>query len=254
MQAHCESRAVVNATSADADVVVLVKRVRDETLRAVRHAKIAWDVVDSYPQPAGNDWTEREAKDWLDRELNRIQPNAVIAATKKMAEDLKPYGLPVLWLRHHHRPGIQRNPIRERVTVVGYEGARQYIEPWRTAVEAQCKRIGASFVINPDRLCDCDIILALRGSNGYPPRNWKSNVKIANAHASGTPFIGGREQGYLEVATGCEYWADTPKELGIAFDWLRDQSARELIHDRFVRAAYSVEQAAADLYAFLRTI
>jgi len=248
--------AIPNAVSTDADVVVLVKRVEDRTLRAMRGRKLVWDCVDAWPQsgPHGNEWTEREAKEWLKCEVERIQPRALIASTHKMAEDMAIFGLPVLWLRHHHRPGIARNPIRERVTVVGYEGAPQYIQAWLPAIQRECKRIGATFTSHPDRLADCDVVLALRSQKGYPARAWKSGVKLENAHASGTPFIGCRESGYAEIATGCEYWADTADELRVALDWLADQSTRELIHDRFVQGAYPVERAASDLLRFLRDL
>lgn len=251
-----DAQAIPNAVNAECDIAVLVKRVEDRTIRALRSrgAKLAWDIVDAYPQPAGNDWTEREAKDWLRRDVDRIKPDALIAATDQMRKDCKEFGLPVMWLRHHHRPGIRRNPIREKVTVVGYEGSPSYVAKSATAIRAECERIGASFVVNPDTLADCDIVLALRDARGYPARHWKSGVKLANAHGSGTPFIGCREAGYIETATGCEYWADNSAELRVALIWLADQSARELIHERFVQAAYPVERAAADLMAFLQTI
>lgn len=254
LAAALNAEAIPNAVNTDADVVVLVKRVEDRTLRAMHGRKLVWDVVDSFPQQAGdngNEWTEREAKDWLKREFERIAPHAVIAATQAMAEDLKGFGVPVLCLRHHHRPKIARNPIRERITVIGYEGSPTYLHGWRRAIERQCVRIGARFQFNPDRLADCDVVLALRDQRGYPARRWKSNVKLANAHASGTPFVGCREAGYLETATGCEYWADTERELAIALDWLADQSTREQVSDRFVQAAYPVERAAQDLRTFL---
>lgn len=246
--------AVPNAIHSDADVVVVVKRVEDRTLRAMRGRKIVWDVVDAWPQPAGNDWNEREAQAWLAREMERIKPDAVIAATSRMAQDLRRFGLPVLWLKHHHRPGIRRNPIRERITVVGYEGSPSYIAKSQGAIRAECERIGARFVVNPETLADCDVVLAMRDAKGYAPRNWKSNVKIANAHGSGTPFIGCREAGYLETATGAEYWADSQRELRVALDWLCDQTSREFISDRFLRSAYSVEHAARDLLRFLESI
>jgi hypothetical protein len=250
------SEAIPNATHSDADVVVIVKRVEDRTLRAMRGRKIVYDVLDAWPQQQGmlngNYWAEDSAMRWLSEELDRIRPDAVIAATARMAEDLKQFGLPVLWLRHHHRPGIARNPIRERVQVVGYEGSAVYLDGCQEWIREECERIGAKFVVNPVRLADCDVVLAVRNPKGYTARNWKSGVKCENAHASGTPFIGAREAGYLEIATGCEYWADDPQELRVALNWLADQSARELICDRFVRAAYTVEHAAADLHTFLK--
>jgi len=247
------AEAIPNAVNAEADVAVLVKRTEDRTIRALRSrgVKLAWDLVDAYPQPAGNDWNEREALAWLEREMERIKPDAVIAATARMAEDLRPFGLPVLWLKHHHRPHIRRNPIRENIQVVGYEGSASYITKWREAIRNACERIGASFVVNPDTLADCDVVLALRDAKGYPARNWKSNVKLANAHASGTPWIGCTESGYTEIATGCEYWADNAKQLGVALEWLSEQSTREQICDRFIKAAYPVEKAAAELHSFL---
>lgn len=250
------AEAIPNACGTNADVVVLVKRIDDRTLRAMRAsgAKLVWDCVDSWPQGKecnGNDWDEREAQDWLTAEVERIKPAALIAATAQMATDMQRFGLPVKWLRHHHRPRIKRNPIRERITVIGYEGATNYIKKWRDAIKQECQRIGASFVVNPDHLSDCDVILALRDSRGYAARNWKSAVKAENAHASGTPLICCSESGYLEIATGCEYWADSQHELRVALDWLADQSTREQICDRFIRAAYPVERAAADLSQFL---
>ena len=247
------AEAIPNAIHSDADVVVVVKRVEDRTLRAMRGRKIVYDVVDAWPQPAGNDWNERDAKAWLERELERIKPDAVIAATAAMADDLRGSGMPVLWLKHHHRPGIRRNPIRERIGIVGYEGSPSYIVKSQAAIRAECERIGAKFAINPETLADCDVVLAMRDAKGYAPRNWKSGVKLSNAHASGTPFIGCQEAGYTEIATGCEYWAENQKRLGVALEWLAEQSTREQISDRFVQAAYTVERAAADLQSFLRS-
>lgn len=248
------AEAIPNAVNAEADVAVLVKRVDDRTVRALRArgAKLVWDVVDAWTQPVGNDWNEREAFTWLRNEMERISPDAVVAPTARMAEELKQFPVPVLWLKHHHRPGIRRNPIRERIAIVGYEGSPSYIAKSQCAIRAECERIGARFVVNPETLADCDVVLAMRDAKGYAPRNWKSGVKLANAHASGTPFIGCQEAGYTEIATGCEYWAENQKRLGIALEWLADQSTREQVSDRFVRAAYSVQHAAADLKRFLR--
>lgn len=235
------------------DFVVVVKRIDDSHLKQLhaQGARIVWDVVDAWPQPQGNKWSKDEALEWLAGQLQRIRPTAVIAATNRMAKDCARFGVPVLWLRHHHRPHILPNPIRDRVTVIGYEGARNYVENWERLIRRECNRIGASFVMQPDHLADCDIVLGLRDHIGYPPRQWKSGVKLANAHGSGTPFIGGREAGYLETATGAEYWADSGDELRTAIDWLRDPTAREQVADRFRAKAYSVQQAAADLRAFL---
>lgn len=239
------------ASAGDADVVVGVKRLPEQLLGGLRDRPLVWDVVDAWPQPEGNDWSGRFCRQWLHKEVARIKPAAIIAATAKMAEDLREFDLPVLYLPHHHRPGIARNPISETVRVVGYEGGVDYVRPWQRAIEAACRRIGAMFVINPPALAEVDVVLALRGSTGYAPRNWKSGVKLANAHGSGTPWIGGREAGYLEMSRGAEYWADSPQELETALEWLLPQANRQAVSDRFLQCAFTVEMAAEKLRAFL---
>lgn len=247
-------RAVPMVTAPDcarADVVIGVKRLPDDILRAIRPRPLVWDVVDAWPQPRGNDWNRVECMDWLASELDRIRPTAVIAATDAMRADVESFGYRCLWLPHHHRPGIASNQIRERIARVGYEGGIQYIEPMRNMIEAECRRIGAEFVVNPIRLADVDVVLAMRNSIGYAPRHWKSAVKLSNAHGSGTPWIGCNEGGYREIATGCEYWAEDAAGLRTALAWLKDRESREAVSDRFRKAAFSVDRAAAMLMEWL---
>jgi hypothetical protein len=237
-----------------ADMTVVVKRTPETVLQALRKLDAPWvyDVVDAYPQPQASRWTRGEAIRWIQAKMDWLNPTAVIWPNQKMREDCDS-GLPGIVLPHHHRPGIRNNPIREKVQKVGYEGGPQYLGEWEPALQAECSRRGWEFVKNPDHLADLDIVVAMRGGDwaGYVPGNYKSAVKLANAHASGTPFVGQQEAGYMENATGCEYWADKPSGVPICFDWLEDQGARELIHDRFVQAAFPVEHAAEQLKRFL---
>jgi hypothetical protein len=111
-------------------------------------------------------------------------------------------------------------------------------------------------VTNPERLADVDIVVAVRAGQAccYATTSWKSNVKLANAHGSGTPFIGNREFGYLETATGREYWADCAGELAMSFDWLESYTTRRDIHERFLQRAMPVSAAAAQLLEFLHGV
>lgn len=235
------------------DCALVVKRVPDITLAAIRAARIPWvfDAVDFYPQPAAYGWSCGEASTWVRKKLTALKPSAVIWPNQRMREDCDT-GLPGLVLPHHHRPGIAANPIRERVQTVGYEGAPAYLGRWGQRLQAECGRRGWRFVVNPKRLADVDIVIAMRDGGGYVSRHWKSNIKLANAHGSGTPFVGQAECGYLETATGAEYWAEDEASLATAFDWLESQGAREAVSDRFLQRAFPVEHAAADLGAFLR--
>lgn len=232
------------------DLVVAVKRPP-----LVTGVPIVYDILDAWPQPAGNAWGKPECMTWLRKSVAAIRPVGIVAATRAMAADCAEFGVPVLALPHHARPGLGRNPIREQVQVVGYEGAEHYIVGWRPLIEDECRRRGWRLVVNPARLADVDIVLALRGATGYAPRHWKSNVKLANAQASGTPFIGCREAGYMETAVGaCEKWADTPEELAQAFDALTPQGERRRAAQWMLSVAPTLDQLAGTYRAWLETL
>ena len=225
-----------------ADVIVAVKRIPEGLLDNIRRSERpwAWDCVDAYPQPESTHWDKARSMVWLRSELARISPTLAIWANRRMAEDARCGEV----IYHHHRPGIEVNPIREQMEVVGYEGSERYIAAWRPHLERECKKRGARFVVNPARLADLDVVVALRGQSGYPQASWKSNVKLANAHGSGTPFIGAMECGYGETASYAEYWADLPAELSAALDLLMEAGKRREIQKEFLKRAYTIEQAA----------
>lgn len=251
----CNAKVKPLATLGDvqaADVTVVVKRVPETLLQSLRGRPWVYDIVDAYPQPESARWTQDEAVEWVSRHIAKLNPSAVIWPNQRMRDDCDD-GRPGMVLPHHHRPGIKRNPIRKDVCTVGYEGAAAYLDGWTPAIDRECKRRGWRFVVNPLHLADLDIVLAVRGGqwDGYAARNWKSNVKLANAHGSGTPFVGQAECGYMETASGCEYWVAEPQGLGLCFDWLEPQTTREQVSDRFVQKAYTLEQASKDLMGFL---
>jgi hypothetical protein len=210
------------------EAAVLVKRPAAGLVERLHRADvpIVYDVVDGWPQPAGNNWAKPECATWLAEQVRTIRPVAIVAATQAMAEDCGRFGVPVLWLPHHARPEQALNKVRREVRTVGYEGAEHYLGRWRAVLELECAARGWMFHVKPERLADLDIVVALREANGYAPRRWKSNVKLANAQATGTPFIGSREAGYLETASGAERWADTEADLIAALDELTPHDAR----------------------------
>lgn len=238
------------------DVAVLVKRPTPDLLQRLRHAEvpIVWDVVDAWPQPRGNLWSREQCLAWLRAEIALIQPDGIVAATEEMAEDCEEFTcVPVLALPHHARPGLRRNPIRAEVRTVGYEGGEQYVARWRPAIEAECARRGWAFVTEPAALADVDIVLALRDATGYAPRNWKSNVKLANAQGSGTPIVCCREAGYMECATGGEQWADTPQQLAHAFDVLAPVEARRNASAKLLAGTPHLQTIAETYHQWLRS-
>lgn len=235
-----------------ADVILVVKRLPDELLQAIRQSGRPWvyDIVDAYPQPACSSWTADQARAWLRQHLRALRPTAVVWPTQRMSADAEHAG----WVLHHHyRPGLGRMLVRDRIYRVGYEGRAEYLGHWVAPILAECRRIGAEFVMNPAVLSQMDVVLALRAGkwNGYCQRHWKSNVKLANAHGAGVPFIGLPEAGYLETAAGGEQLILSPAELGQALDMLVDGAVRTSVQDKFLANAYSVDQAAADMKANL---
>lgn len=239
------------------DVAVVVKRATDDLVRRLRVAGKPWvyDIVDAYPQPECARWTRAETIEWARRHIGELNPTAVIWPTQRMRDDLDD-GRPGIVLHHHARPGQALNPVREEVRTVAYEGRAAYLGEWAAYIDKACAARGWRFVVNPPSLADVDIVVAFRGSewNCYATKAWKSNVKLANAHATGTPFIGQPDSGYTETATGAEYWAPTPANLGPCFDWLASQSAREQVRDRFLSAAITVEVQAGKIRQFLGSL
>jgi hypothetical protein len=245
-----------NATDPSAfDAVVLVKRAPRELVDRIHQAGVplVWDVVDAWPQPFGNLWDARECQGWLSDQVNYLRPAAIVAATLAMARDCAGFGVPVMALPHHARPGQRLTAIRPLKTV-GYEGGAAYLGSWRSRLEMECRRRGLEFVVNPPELADLDIVVALREATGYAPRHWKSNVKLANAQGSGTPVICNREAGYRETASGAEEWVDTPDELGAALDALAPADVRQARAAVLRAAAPAIDRIATQYLLWLRTM
>lgn len=238
------------------DAVLVVKRVPAELLDNLRKSGKPWlyDIVDAYPQPECGVWSRARAIEWLAHGVAELTPTAIVWPNQRMRYDAGRMHEHVVY--HHSRLDMSVNPIRPRIKTIGYEGAASYIEPWLPTIANECAHRGFSFSLNPVRLSDLDVAIAMRGglADGYVQRNWKSNVKLANAHASGTPFIGARESGYEETSTGAEYWADTRQEFSRALDWLDDENTRLEIRHRFLPASITVRQAATDMLAAINAM
>lgn len=238
------------------NLAILVKRPpMDLVLRLQRmRVPIVWDVVDAWPQPVGNDWNERQCKAWLAERIDILKPAAIVAATNWMARDCEVFGMPVLCLPHHAKPSLGINPIRDKVSRVGYEGGPQYIGDWRPFLEQCCAARGWTFHVEPNAITDLDIVVALRDQRGYGPRAWKSNVKLANAQGSGTPVICNSEAGYLETACGAEVFADTKAGVLSAFDRLADLEARQAASREMLAGAPRLADVAGGYRSWLETL
>lgn len=241
------------------NLAILVKRPRYEMVEQLHRCgvRIIWDIVDSWPQPEGNDWNRYRCIDWLKSEVNRIKPVGIVAATDTMAQDCKAFGIPVLYLPHHAMPRLTLNPIRQDVRMVGYDGGQQYLGSWESVLIHECNTRNWRFLVNHgpprplDKLSELDIVVALRQQSGYAVRNWKSAVKLANAQGTGTPIVCNREAGYIETRSGGELFADTPDEVNKALDTLTDIRVRREASRKLLMAAPTIEKIAGKYHSWL---
>jgi hypothetical protein len=233
---------------------IIVKRPTPDILRRLHRldVPVIWDIVDAWPQPVGNSWGVARCKEWLVTQFEDIQPAALVAATQSMAEDcMRWFDVPVLALPHHARPAQPRNPIRPTVRVVGYEGSAAHLGRWAAVAQAQCKRRDWQWVLNPSALAVLDIVIAMRDDYGYAAREWKSNVKLANAQGSGTPCVMGQEAGYCETDNDAALWAETEDQLSQAFDTLTPQETRQQVSSRLQSATPTLDAVAATYKSWL---
>lgn len=246
-----------NANLVGFDLVVAVKRPILADVQRIQASgiPIVWDVVDAWPQPIGNWWPKETCMNWLKAELRRLKPIGVVATTTAMAEDCGSTKRNVLVLPHHARPGLERTPIRDAVKTVGYEGGLQHLGGWEHRLRDSCEARGLTFDRAAASLNTLDIVVAMREPDGYAVRNWKSNIKLANAQASGTPCILNRELGYMQSASGAELWADSNKELEAALDELISENGmRQVRSDKLYTARPKLEVIADTYRAWLNEL
>jgi hypothetical protein len=178
----------------EADLVCFVKKPDPRIIERVRQKgkPFVFDIIDSWAQPEdGLRCTDSsKARDLFELAWKRIGADGYIFPTRRMREDLGALVRERVTIYHHYWPQIQRNPVRERVSVVGYEGA-DYLGEWRPRIEKACSDRGIRFVANPLNYTDLDIVILTRGGahGNFLSRSYKSNVKLANAIGSGTPAL-----------------------------------------------------------------
>lgn len=234
------------------DVIVWVKRICPEFISVKQSGKPwIWDLVDFYPQPQCSKWSKQQAVDWVNLQIEHYKPDGIIWPNSQMMNDCGLAGEVI----YHHGRQAPLNPVRERVRVVGYEGSEKYLGRWRVAIEAECKRRGWTFKTGVP-LHETDICVAFRDGefNGYAQSHWKSNVKLANCHITGTPFIGLPEPGYRETMSGDECFAYSVSDLPVLFDILEPKKTRQEISQSFRQSSISLHSVANQLMRHAATI
>lgn len=243
------------------DVIVGVKRIDPQTLDNIKRSgkPWVWDLVDFYPQPACTKWRREEAIAWVHKVIQNVQPKpvAIVWPNQRMMEDCNKIALKLgiknYVLYHHYRPGLIGSAVSPTLRLLGYEGSPNYIRPLIPKIQEACAKADVEFVVNPTRIDQCDAVLAMRcpETNGYVQRHWKSNVKLANAHAAGLPFIAQKESGYTETCCGHERWVVEPEQIVDALAEFSSMQKRELVQKESLRHSYPLNAAATELRALL---
>lgn len=172
------------------------------------HVPVYWDMVDFWKQPAEENFTRDQA---IALAHSYCPPHVQkITATRRMGADV---GGTVLY--HHFRPGIIAHPPRDKARrpIVLYEGNPRYLGGYQRVLEKYC-----DLVLQPAPW-RCDAVLAIRDTpfNGYMSRNWKSNVKAANALAMGRVLITDAEVGVTETTPAeCRIHVSKPTDISWA--------------------------------------
>lgn len=235
-----------------ADLIIVVKRTPAHVIENIRRSGKPWvfDCVDGWPQPS--EMGESQALGWLQDKIQSLKPSAVVFGTERMLLDSGFEG-PSLVLPHHSWPKYQPNEIREKVSVVGYEGAPAYLGKWFYAISDACAKMGWEFQVNGD-MTKADIGIALRQTGGYPAKYWKPGTKLSNLHALGIPALCTQEAGYQSVASGMEFWIHGEKDVTNAFENLADVKARKEISKSMLKAAITLESVADKYLAWLKAL
>lgn len=260
---YLNARLDPNFTNNKCDLLILVKKPEPPILKKIVKSKvpIIWDIQDSWPQTLTNNLSQSSREDFLNYYsdlLDKIKPKIIISATSQMKKDMEELGYRSVIINHHCRKDINLNPIRNELNIVGIEGNPKQFGNWIDRMTNICNKINLTFKYNLDTTKDklhlFDLVVNIRAHNGYGAKYWKSNIKLANAHGSGTPAICSREQGYLDNACGYERWADTEEEIIAAIEELRPYEVRKEIHEQFLRYKISIEDVVKEYQNLIDSI
>lgn len=242
------------------DLFCFIKKPDFKLIRKLKKLKkpYVFDIVDSWAQPAdGLKYTDQSgARELFAESWKEVDADGYIFPTRHMQSALSSLVRTHITIYHHFRPQIQPNPIRERVSTVGYEGA-DYLGPWREIIRQICDSRKISFVENPANYTDMDIVVLARGGehSSFLANSYKSNVKLANAYGSGTPaLVHFKEMSAHDVDCGdIRFFSDHPDSFERQLDALcSDHELRKRIHQNFLKSAepFKIQSIATQFEAF----
>lgn len=228
-----------------ADLICLVKKPETRVIERARQLRkpLVFDIIDSWAQPKDGLKCNNthEARELFQPVWQEINADGYIFPTWRMQEDLGALVKNKVTIYHHYWPQIQKSKIRNRVEVIGYEGA-DYLGEWRSRIERACRERDIRFIANPINYADLDIVIMARGGvhGNFLSWRYKSNVKLANAMGSGTPaLVHFEEMSAHDTDSGdVMFFTDQPGSFERQLDRLvNDHALRVHIHKKFISLA-----------------
>lgn len=215
------------------------------------------DIVDGWAQPEdGIKCADISAARELFSGLwSKVGADGYIFPTETMRRDLGDLVHRSVTIYHHYYPLLKKNPLREHVRTVGFVG--KGLGEWRTRIKKICAQRGISFVVNPREFTDMDIVILVRGGRNanFLAKRYKSNVKLANAYASGTPaLVHTEEMSSHDTDNGSVvFFNSEPGSLERQLDLLvNDTRLRKRISTAFLQSAekYAISTIAEEFERF----
>ena len=236
----------------EADIICVVKKPNFKIIEIARkkNKPIVYDILDSWQQPSDDRacLNKEDAINLFSKKWKEIDADGYIFPTKNMENILGTLVKNKVTIYHHYWPQIKINPIRKIVKKVGYVGNKNFLGMWGHKLDQLCKKKDIEFVINPEDFIDMDVVVLTRGGDyaNYLAKNFKSNVKLANAMGSGTPaLIHYREMSAHDTDSGDSlFFTDHPDSLERQLDRLiKSHDLRAAIHNNFIEESvnFSIE-------------
>lgn len=247
------------------DIFCFIKKPNLKILDLVKsNNKIAvLDVVDSWAQPGDdlNIFNKDDAADLFRKKWKNLDFDGYIFPTKKMYEDLTPYGSFSTYIYHHYWPklGIERTSPKKKVFKIGYQGNEDFMGTFINRINKLCIKYDIKFIVNPDNYNDLDIIILFRDGvrNSFLSTNYKSNIKVTNAYGAGIPLLVNKNE-YVahEVDNGNIYFfydlLSFENQLNKLFNYLiRKYISKSFVNDSI---AYKIENIAKIYEYFFKRI
>jgi hypothetical protein len=193
------------------DIIVLVKKAKPSILADIRRtgAYFIYDALDWWGQDCMGETRGRQLST---AHFIPVNADKVIFTHYKYHEDCFRDCNSSIVIPHHGDP---RLPIGTGKKNLVYYGEANYIGSWYIPIVRACAQNGWQFLINPSDKSCASAMISVRDAkhNSWINRNWKSQVKLANAELMGLQLFHTQQASLEEYATDDTFMFTSEEEL-----------------------------------------